>query len=279
MPKTKKSLETFPAVARDYLAMRSVSRHYSENVTRIATRAGVISAERINAFLKGRLETVSTVTARAERVVLMSLWRSAYETGRIDDPPRGVMRIKARRPPTKAWTVEEMKRAVAKTDEMAGTLLRSNADLGVFLKCWLLLGYESGARRGDIFSFRREHLDGDVLRWTMAKSGDPMTKHLSPACLRCCEEMLSRSPDGSILGWAVRTRQAARLLKEHLNRCGMVGTSKFLRRSGATHIEMESPGFATRHLGHRSPHLASQAYLDFGQIRKSSPQTPVLVMT
>lgn len=269
--------ETFVSVAIDYLSQRSVSRHYSENVTRIATRAGAISTERVNAFLKGRLEQVSTVTAKAERVVLLSLWRAAYEAGKVNDPPRGVLRIKAKRPPTRAWTVEEMRRAIAKTDEVRGRTLRNGADLGAFLKCWLLLGYESGARRGDIFSFTGQHLDGDVLRWTMAKTGDPMTKHLSPACLRACREMLEQSPDGSILAWVVQRRRAAILLKEHLDRCGMAGSSKFLRRSGATHIEIESPGLATRHLGHRTAALASQAYLDWGQIRKCSPQTPVLV--
>lgn len=271
--------KTFATVAREYLAQRRVSRHYSANVTRIATLAGEISSDSVNAFLKGRLEHVSTITAKADRVMLLSLWRSAYERGEIDLPPRGIMKIKARRPPTRAWTVEEMRLAIAKTDEVRGRLLRSGADLGAFLKCWLLVGYESGARRGDIFSFTRQHMDGDVLRWTMAKTGDPMTKHLSPACLRACEEMLAKSPDGSILTWAVGERQAAALLKEHLGRCGMTGTSKFLRRSGATHIEIDSPGFATRHLGHRTAALASQAYLDWGQIRKSSPQTPVLVTT
>ena len=269
----------FPFVAHEYLAMRSVSRHYSENVTRIATRAGQISTERVNQFLKGRLERVSTITARAERVVLLSLWRAAYESGMIDTPPRGILRIKARRQPTKAWTVEEMKLAIAKTDEVRGRLLRSGVDLGLFLKTWLLVGYESGSRRGDIWSFSRDNLEGDVLRWTMSKTGDPMTKHLSAACLRCCREMLEASTDGRIIGWAVKPRQAGRLLKEHLSRCGMAGSSKFLRRSGATHIEMEFPGLATRHLGHRTPTLASQAYLDWGQIRKSSPQTPVLVPT
>ena len=86
----------FAAVAKSHLDSRVVTRHYAENLTRVAARAGTISADRINAFLKERLGKVAPVTARAERTMLISLWRSAYENGIVDEAPRGVMRIKSR---------------------------------------------------------------------------------------------------------------------------------------------------------------------------------------
>lgn len=269
----------FAAVAKSHLDSRVVTRHYAENLTRVATRAGTISADRINAFLKERLGKVAPVTARAERTMLISLWRSAYENGIVDEAPRGVMRIKSRKPPTKAWTVEDLQMAIAKTADLGESRLRSGASLGAFLRCWFLLGYESGSRWGDIWRFTADNIEGDVLRWTMSKTGDGMTKLLSPACLASVHRMLAASPDGRILGWVVRRRQAMRLMREHLTRCGLTGTSKYLRRSGATHIEIQSPGQAKAHLGHRSPGLAESSYLDWGQIRRNSPQPPMLVVT
>jgi hypothetical protein len=67
------------------------------------------------------------------------------------------------------------------------------------------------------------------------------------------------------------------VMKAHLKRCGLSGTSKWLRRSGATHIEMVAPGKASLHLGHRTATLAAQAYIDWGQVRKTTPVTPRLL--
>ena len=45
----------------------------------------------------------------------------------------------------------------------------------------------------------------------------------------------------------------------------------------ATHIEMTAPGKASLHLGHRTVGLAAQAYIDWGQVRKTTPVTPRLL--
>jgi integrase len=275
MPSTK----LFSAVADDYLSQRSVSRNYSANVSRVASKAGAISAERINAFLKCRLELVAGTTVRSERTILLTLWRDAYERGLVDDAPRGVMRIKARRKPTKAWTIDELRVAIDKAGTYGHRKLRSGALLADFLRCWILLGYEAGSRFGDLWSLSASNVEGDVLRWTQSKTGDGITKILTPACLAACRKMLERSVDGRIIGWACRPRMAQRWMRVHLDSCGLEGTSKFLRRSGATHIEMSSPGQAKHHLGHRTPGLAESNYLDWGQIRQRSPQPPALVAT
>jgi integrase len=158
-----------------------------------------------------------------------------------------------------------------------GSRLRSGADRGQFLRAWVLLGYECGARMGDLFSFRREHIDGDSLAWTQAKTGEPLTRVLTPACLDAIDAMLSGSPDGTILGWACGMRQASRIMRELLDDLGIGGTSKWLRRSGATHCEMEQAGSGRLHLGHRSPALFEQAYCDWSQLRTKTPRTPALV--
>jgi len=268
---------TFASVARRYVSQRAICPAYEKHVLRIADQAGRISSERINAYLRERLEKVSTITVRNERTILLQLVKSAYEAGLLKQPVRGVMRVKARRPATKAWTVEQLRLAIARTEGLAGRKTRRGAPLGLMLKGWLLLGYESGARFGDVWSFHGDNLEGDVLRWTQSKTGDPIVRHLSPACVQVCRELLELSRDGRILGWCCGMRQATRQMRAHLDACGIGGTSKWLRRSGATHIEITSPGMAKRHLGHRTPGLAERAYLDWGQLRENAPQTPCLM--
>jgi len=268
---------TFAEIAPLYLAERHVCNLYSHNVRRIAERAGVVAAERINRYLLVRVEKVSGITVRSERTILLSLWRWAYETGLMDVAPRGVMRMKARRKPTKAWTVSQLQAVVANTSKHDGKLLRSGADHGTFLRAWLLLGYETGARFGDVMSFRRDQIDGDSLSWTQSKTGDPLTRTLSPACLQAVHAMLAHSPDGRILGWVAKPRQCMRIMRSHLDGCGVAGTSKFLRRSSATHCEMAQAGSGRLHLGHRSPALFEQAYCDWSQLRSKTPKPPQLM--
>jgi integrase len=268
---------TFASVARRYVSQRSICPEYERHVLRIADQAGRISSERINAYLRERLEKVSTITVRNERTILLQLVKSAYDAGLLKQPVRGVMRVKARRAPTKAWTVDQLRLAIATADGLAGRKTRRGAPLDLVVKGWLLVGYESGARFSDVWSFTGEHLEGDILRWTQAKTGDGIVRHLTPACVQACRKLLALSTDGRILGWACGKRQAVRIMRAHLDACGIGGTSKWLRRSGATHIEIAAPGMAKRHLGHRTPGLAERAYLDWGQIRQNAPQTPALL--
>jgi integrase len=270
-------MNTFTELAEHYLAGRNVSPAYGRHVRAIAARAGTIGSDKLNRYLARRLEQVSGITARNERTILLSVWCHAYHSGRVEEAPRGIGKLRARRKPTKAWTVPQLKTLVDATRKHDGRRLRTGADRGAFLRAWVLLGYECGARMGDLFGFRREHIDGDSLAWTQAKTGEPLTRVLTPACLDAIDAMLAKSPDGTILGWACGKRQACRLMRELLDELGIGGTSKWLRRSGATHCEMEQAGSGRLHLGHRSPALFEQAYCDWSQLRTKTPRTPALV--
>ena len=269
--------KTFADIAPHYLAERVVSAVYAGNVRRVAARIGTVSVERLNKYIMARAEQVSGITAKSERTIALCMWRWAYDRGLIDTAPRGVLKMKARKKPTKAWTVPQLRELVKATHQFDGKWMRSQADLGQFLQAWVLLAYETGARFGDVMAFRAEHLDGDTISWTQSKTGDPLVRSLTPACLDACDAMLKRSPDGSIVGWACGKREAMRLMRKLLDSQGLGGSSKWLRRSGATHCEMEKPGSGRLHLGHRSPALFESAYADWSQLRTKTPKTPPLV--
>lgn len=272
----RKRITTFADVAPEYLAQRQVSSHYAGHVRAIASRAGKLEVKSLNAYLLRRMDSVSGITVRHERTVCLSLWRWAFDQGLFDTAPRGVMRMRAKKKPTRAWTVDQIRGIVAACDKLRGRRLRSGADLGEFLRAWVLLAYESGARRGDVFSFRREHLEGDTLAWTQSKTGDPLVRPLSPACVAAAEAMLAKSRDGTILGWACGGRRSMQIMSSLLRSCGLDGSSKWLRRSGATHVEMAQPGGGRLHLGHRSPALFEAAYCDWSQLRTRTPKTPAI---
>ena len=275
--KKSKGIMTFARIAEDYLAERIVSATYAANVRRIAMRAGEVIVDGLNAYIKRRAAERASTTVRSERVILLTLYRWGYENKLINNAPRGVMRVKARRAPTRAWTLPQLRQLVEATGARDGRRLRSGADLGLFLRCWVLVAYESGARLGDVMAFTADNINGDLLAWTQSKTGDPMVRTLTPACLTAIDQMLQASPDGRILGWACGRRMALRRMRTLIDAVGIGGTGKWLRRSGATHCEMERAGAGRLHLGHRSPALFEQAYADWGQLRTRTPKTPALV--
>lgn len=96
----------------------------------------------------------------------------------------------------------------------------------------------------------------------MSKTGDPMTKILTEKTLQSIEDLkrYNKNNDKRILGWCLGKRQSLAMMKEHIESCNLSGSSKYLRRSGATHIEIKHPGYAKLHLGHRTNGLAETNY-------------------
>lgn len=274
---TRRKKLTFRSIADAFLAERVVSTSHVNNVRRIADRVTEVSSDGINCYLKLRLQERKATTVRTERSILLTLMRWAWDKGMVDAPPRGVLKIKARKPPTKAWSVDQLRGVLEQTRKLDCVQTRRGVSLGVYLRAWCLLGYECGARFGDLMAMRGDHLDGDAVQWVQSKTGDAITRVLSPACVQACREMLALSPDGRILGWVMKTRQAQRQMRQLLDAAGVGGTSKWLRRSGATHCEIAKPGSGRLHLGHRSVGLFEQAYADWSQLRANAPKTPTLI--
>lgn len=266
-----------PVLARRYLSERVVSPLYARNLLRLARKCRSLTVVACNSYLRRRLTEVSSVTVGHERAMLIVMWRYAYERELVDAMPRGIVKIKVARKPTRAWTLEQCCTAVKATFALDSVRLRTGGSLGRFLRCVLLLGYESGARRSDLWAMRRDDFDGNALWWSQAKTGEPVQKLLSPQCLRIVREMLAESPDGRVLGWVMCPTNGGKRVGEFLRSLGMPGSCKWLRRSGATHIEMQHPGKGRLHLGHKTIGLAEKHYIDWSQVRREIPQTPQLL--
>lgn len=266
------------AVCEKYLENRICSSEYARQLRKLSSQLSDLTAEAVNAHLRARKDSVSPITLTNERRQALTLWRWAYEEGIVDASPRGVLRLRAASQPVRAWTIAQCRALVKEADNFSGKRLRNGADLGVFLRCWVLLGYETGARYGDIFSWTKDNICNDAVGWVTNKTGAVCTRVLSAEALASVRAMLAVSPDGRILGWVASRRYSFRLLRKLLSKAGHGGSGRWLRRSAATHIEMYDPGKAQWFLGHRTPGLASRHYLDQSQLAGSASRPPPIAM-
>lgn len=265
-------------LAAEYLSERIVKDRYVRAVNRIATSCGRLTVDACNRYLRKRIaDGASSVTVHYERGVLVSLWRWAYESGKVDQLPRGMVKVRRVKPPTRAWTVAQCCTAVKGTAAMGATWTRSGANLGRFLRAWLLIGYETGARPGDLWAMRAENFRDNTLYWNQSKTGQPVPKVLSPKCYHAVQEMLASSPDGTLFRWVMPQDSARRVMRRYLRSLGLPGSPKWLRRSSATHVEIEKAGTAKIFLGHKTPGMAENYYIDWTQVHREIPQVPALV--
>lgn len=266
-----------PVLADHYLRGRVVSSEYVRNFRRVMNNCRTLSSDAINRYLHKRASKIASVTVATERAMIVGVWKWAYETGRVESPPKGIVKIKVSRRPTRAWTVEQCCTAVKGTFAVTGMVRGTNVPMSLFLRCIILLGYETGARLGDLWALRGEDFEGDAIRWSQHKTGDPHIKTLSQPCLDAVRAMLAHSPDGRVLGWAMLKSSGGRRLVQYLRTLKLSGSTKWLRRSGATHIEMAHPGKGRLHLGHRTVGLAERSYIDWSQVRRDIPCVPTLL--
>lgn len=264
-------------VAERYLSERVVSKAYEKRLRAIARGCGPLEVESCNRYLKRRLGEVASVTVAPERVAIVSLWRHAFESGLVDSLPRGLLRVRVARPPVRAWTLGQCCTAVKHTFSLDQKILRCGVSLGVFLRCWLLLGYETGCRQADLWKLREEDIVDGSVSWTQNKTGAPHFRRLTDSCLAACAAMMQRSPDGRVIGWAMTMGGGRKRLKAYLRGLGLAGSGKWLRRSGATHIEISQPGKARVHLGHKTEGMAERFYVDWAQVNRDVPRTPALI--
>ena len=275
-------------VAEQYLSERVVSRHYARQLRKISGRIDEFSATAINAYLRSRLELVSPTTVSNEKRLLRTLWSYAYDEHLADTPPRALLKIRPDPQPVVAWTLPDLQTLVKSIEPYHETELRNGINRGTFLECWVRLAYDTGARYGDVFSWRENNVRGLAVHWATKKTGVICCRAIKAETkLAVCDLLnqrrvagLHRRADGkgSILGGICCHRYSFTLMRKLLESAGLDGSAKYLRRSAATHVEMQMAGAGQRFLGHRSPGMAERHYLDRTQL-ESGLQAPWPLMT
>jgi hypothetical protein len=254
----------------EYLSEREVSPLYAANLRRAISKAaayGILSAVQldprlVNDFLaKAPLSTMSRHNLRRE---IVTIWRYAYDRSMTDVYPSRVRKIPAPKKPVQTWSIDVLRQllAVSEKDTKPISMRFPHMRRCDVLPAWISLGYDSGLRFADVLSTRRDDFRNHTVAVTAQKTKKVTIRKITPFTEGLCQTLLERSPDGTLFRWLLPRRRALVLWRQFLDEQAAPGSSRWLRRSGATYVERKQPGAATRFLGHSNPTLARISYID-----------------
>lgn len=252
-----------------YLSANECSPRYEESLRRTVRKAAMyrltkvcqLDADRCNAFLAAL--PLGATTRHNIRRELLTLWRFAHERGLTETYPTRVRRVAAKHAAPQAWSYTELVAMLrlAEKDQKPVSSRVSIRRCDV-LPAWITVGYESGLRLADLLNLRVTDIRNGCVSVRANKTGKITIRRLSQDAQSRVQALCDMSPDGTVFRWALPRRRAILMWRDFLKAHGYRGSSKWLRRSGATALEQIKPGMATLWLDHSNPALARKHYLD-----------------
>ena len=271
MPHTLTSIIDEWRDERDISPARIDQLHFSaRNFARFAggESTSLLDDSRVNRWLQWQSsQGRSPRTVRSHRCNLLTIWKAGFERGYVTLPPRRVRKVRLDTRIPRCWTPEQFETIL----EAAGRI-RGDAQVGIPKRLWLpalcLVGLSTGLRRGDLLSLEKGFIGpGYSLTIVQRKTGDVHTAQFGPRTIAAVEAMPKR-PGVLLFPWKYRADAFTKMFSRLLRRLELPGSFKWVRRSGATWVAQQY-GYeaAQRYLGHRTPGLARQNYIDPSQVR------------
>jgi integrase len=231
----------------------------------------------MNMFLHALLqEGLSPENVKDHRRNLLTLWRAMFDHMLVDQLPLRVRKVKCPSKPPKAWTMPQLVKLVETAGTLRGCFQRfPNIRRASFWRGFVLLKYHTGLRLGDVLALRWSDIaENGMLTVTMRKTGDIVHHQLSAEVLLAISP-LKRSDKPRVFGDLMNRSNVMEGFRRLRHAAGLTeGTSRWLRRSAATHIEIVSPGAAKAFLGHRTSGLADRNYIDASIVQRQKPAPP-----
>ena len=260
-----------PELSRQYIAAHQMTKGYARQLRHAAEKLverGIgdstqLSSSSLNAFLDSRPSCESDHTRCNLRRQILTLWQWGFDERMIAEKPERIRKIKFLEESPVAWSFEQLCQllSIAEKDEAVVSMKWCLRRCDV-LPCWIRVGYESGLRFSDIHLLTRKHFRNGCLCRTASKTRKATIKRITADTQLSVDAMFARSPDGTLFRWALPRRLATVTWQAFLEDHAIEGSSKYLRRTGATLLESEHPGSATAFLGHSDPRLAAKHYID-----------------
>lgn len=253
----ERSLE-LPSVA----ALRHVVNNFGRFLKRRA-RLSDLSSDIINRWIVDCQESkAAPETIRSRRVAICCLWRAAYDAELVPRPPERIRKVKVPQKLPTAWYPCEMTKLLEAAGRVLGRFQLHGVKRCDFWAAWILVAHHSGLRRGDLVELRFDQITpAGHLVVVQHKTGDTIRRQMPDSALdaiRAISIPKRRRIFGDVLS-VVRIRKEFRSV---IQSAGLRGSTKQLRRTGATWCEVEKPGSAKEFLGHRTPGLAYRSYVD-----------------
>jgi len=234
-----------------------------------------LTSENLNRFLISYAKDHKPETVRGKRRGLLTIWRAMYEAELIDNFPRRVRKLKPQHRVIVAWTPADVELLFKTAGELKGICLRFLLPKRIYWQLLIILAYETGMRLGDCRGLELRQIPTDgIFTKIQHKTGHVITCELSPLAMSLVQQAVALGVP-SLVG-IIDKRQVLREFQRLRDRASLQGTFRFIRRAGATAVEKLQPGAATKFLGHKTPGLAMQHYVDQSQLMQQRPKPPAI---
>lgn len=269
-----------------YIQQREISREYADSLKAIErefsawlnrpAKLSDLTDEKVNRWLidicnaNGRAK----VTLSNKRTLLLVLWRAAWMDERVKLPPRRVRRISAPAPVVTAWDRPNVTALLAAAKLVEGEFKRSKVSRAAFWRAFILCGYYSGLRLGDLCRLKWSDVRPDgTIQVVQHKTGSPLVTFVRDNGLEAMEAIRSRERP-RVFGDCLCRRRIMDGFIALAKRAGLSGGTRMLRRTGATQCEMIGRGNSKDHLGHKTAGIAERHYIDASQLAKRKVTPP-----
>lgn len=251
--------------------LRTVARRFSKFLKRPATIAD-LNENTVNGWLTAILaEGLGRITVKSYRGAIIMLWRFAADEN-LCDAPRKIKTIKVPKAVPLAWSVAEVRRLLAQAQAMPG-YYECGVAKAAFWAAFILVLWDSAVRLGDLLKLRWDEIgaSGLVVK-SQKKTGWPTAFRLSESTIAALGK-IRRVDEPLIFGGVVCRDTVFATMRKLTAGAGLKGGSKKVRKSAASEVERMRPGDATRLLGHKTPTMARDFYVD-PRIAQADPPRP-----
>lgn len=274
---------TTTELADQYLGERDVAAAYAagfrHKVRQFASWVGfdtpaAFTEDNLNGFLSSLRSTLRPATVKNYRGDLVVFWRWLADRD-LAEYPRGRRILRPHVPATvpDCWTLDEIRALLRAAQGLTGQLV-DGTDRAAYWTAAILVGYETGLRRADVWAVRRDGILADGRLVTVSRKTGRRTVHqLSAAAV----EALRRLDRPVCLRWPYNQRRWGVHFDRLVVAAGVRrGTWKWLRRTSGSYVAAQyGTAAGAEHLGHSS--LATfRRYYDANIVAASRPTPPAL---
>ena len=240
---------------------------------RLPWRAEHLTPDMMDEYLTDALTHLAPQTVYNHRRMLQRLLAFAAAEKLVDASiVRPLRRVKREPPSPVAWSHAEIRSLLAAAEKLPGGHKCRHA---ILMRAWLLVAYSTGLRLGNLLEIRHDQIRGHRLLVRQVKTREPHVCYLDDRALAAIALLPRRGP--RIFGDLICRDKLLAQMRRLCAVTQMTGSTKFLRRSGATYAEIVGKD-ASRHLGHKSPNMKVY-YIDrmlLAEERLEEPTAPPL---
>jgi integrase len=270
---------TLTELATTYCNRVGGSAGYLEQLTVLTKRlpwdVSDLTPDLIDQYLTEALKHLAPSTVANHRRMLWTLLRFAAAerlvAASIVRPPR---RVKRPPPAPRAWSHAEILHLLRACEKLTGGMKCPHA---VLMRAWVLTAYSTGLRLCDLLEIKWDQLRGQRILVRQHKTGQPHVVYVDDNAMRALTTLPKRGP--RIFGDLICRDKLLAQMRRLVRIADLPGSTKFLRRSGATYSEVIGH-CASAHLGHKTPTMKAH-YVDrllLAEERGDGPSVPPLKM-